>query len=134
MVATSLHSRVEVYEDRTADDWGASTCGRGLRCRGACDSGPSSVLPAGTRLYEEEPLVVTPTGVKSTHRARWRAYMWLVACAGESDQDAASLASFNGLTTGDAASQEQVHRCCQKSHCYVVTGSRPAIPHPATPL
>jgi hypothetical protein len=105
VAAASLHPAVEVYEDACRSDLGATACGRGLRCRSRSPSrsgGRSgSGLPAGCALYEEEPLVVTPTGVRATHRARWRAYLWLVACGGEGGEDAASLAAFDALTMGE---------------------------------
>ena len=40
-------------------------------------------IGAGERLFEEEPAVITPTGQRSMHRARWRAYLMLRLSADE---------------------------------------------------
>lgn len=62
-------------------------------------------------MFEEEPSVVTPTGVAAMHRARWRAYLWLELCATETPEDVQQFAAFNALTAGtceDAAFAEEV--------------------------
>ena len=71
--------------------------------QGACGRGilvAQSIQP-GAPLFEEPPLMLTPTGVKRMHEDRWRAYLTLMLSAQRSEADEAALAAFDDLAISD---------------------------------
>jgi len=73
----------------------------------------------GEVLFEEEPMLVTPTGVTSMHRARWRCLL-LLNMAARSNPSLQRLShAFNRLTPGHASDEEGTRRVREEAAAIV---------------
>lgn len=79
------------------DERAQGSCGRGLAV--------ASPVAPGTPLFEEPPLLISPTSTKAFNEDRWRAYVTLSVGAQQGEQASAALAAFDDLGIADKMNQ-----------------------------